>query len=260
MGRKKILVPGYSFFFGGVSPEERGGGGVRKKFAPNVFHPPPPARCRKGVQPSPCPFPWLRRRPRRLPPATGNGRVCATLRWRAKNGVPRQMQGKKRSSVTCHGRLSLQRKRQRIDESSPLHLRSYDCILVGTGQLGVPPGTRQDFMTSHSSSPPRPPPPPGGGASFVQLSRSSAALEPTFRRFAEERHEAQGATSHRTFCTIHGLKPPNTDLWAWAMADCVVAAHSEAERQVMGSMVGAALPQPTSTRSPGPAKKKSCIR
>ena len=37
-GRKKFLVPAYSFFFPGVPPE---GGGVQKKFARIFFQPPP---------------------------------------------------------------------------------------------------------------------------------------------------------------------------------------------------------------------------
>ena len=39
-------------------------------------------------------------------PGVGNRCVCMALRWCAKNGVTRQKQREKRSSVTCHRRLS----------------------------------------------------------------------------------------------------------------------------------------------------------
>ena len=56
----------------------------------------------------------------------GNRCVSTTLRRLAKRAVTRQMQRKKRSSVTCHGRLSLQRTRQRGNVVCPLHLWSYE--------------------------------------------------------------------------------------------------------------------------------------
>ena len=80
----------------------------------------------------------------------GNRCVSTTLLWQAKRVVTRQMQRKKRCSVTYHRHLSLQRTRQQENVGCPLHLRSYE---LSSGWYRAADGATRHLVS------PRPHPP-----------------------------------------------------------------------------------------------------